>query len=369
MSETVKTVPLNQLFDVEYGNKFDLNKMEVLDKADGGINFVNRSSRNCGVSATVAPVPGRTPYQAGYITVSLGGSLLASFVQLEPFYTGQNVAVLKPKTEMNFAEKLYVCMCITHNKFRYSTFGREANRTLRTLPIPARSEFPDWLIDSDVTQLETEFAKPHQPDDYQALNTQSWKWFTLSALFDIRKGKRLTKADMEPGTTPFISAIDSNNGLRQRITAKPMHPANVISVNYNGNGVAEAYYQPEPFFASDDVNVLYPKFDLTLPVALFICAIIRREKYRFSYGRKWNLERMNESKIRLPADVHGDPDWEYMRRYVMSRNYSSHLYEDEVDTEVASQRLREIADGTDVLVKGDQLKSRLARIGSVRTKT
>ena len=44
---------------------------------------------------------------------------------------------------------------------------------------------------------------------------------------------------MKPGDTPFISAIDSNNGLRQRVSAKPMHPANVITVNYNGNGVAE----------------------------------------------------------------------------------------------------------------------------------
>ena len=33
----MKTVPLNHLFDVEYGNKFDLNKMELLPKADGGI--------------------------------------------------------------------------------------------------------------------------------------------------------------------------------------------------------------------------------------------------------------------------------------------------------------------------------------------
>lgn len=90
----MKTVPLNYLFSVEYGNKFDLNKMELRSKAEGGINFVNRSSRNCGVSATVAPVAGVDPYDAGNITVSLGGSfLLSSFVQLERFYTGQNVAV------------------------------------------------------------------------------------------------------------------------------------------------------------------------------------------------------------------------------------------------------------------------------------
>ena len=73
----------------------------------------------------------------------------------------------------------------------------------------------------------------------------------------MKKGKRLTKADMLPGTTAFMAAMDWNNGLRQRIAPAPLHPAGVLTVNCNGNGVAEAFYQPEPFFASDDLNVLY----------------------------------------------------------------------------------------------------------------
>ncbi len=357
----MKTVPLNQLFDVEYGNKFDLNKMELRSRARG-VNFVNRSSRNSGVSATVAPVPGVTPYPAGSITVSLGGSfLLSSFVQLEKYYTGQNVAVLTPKTEMSFAEKLYVCLCIRHNRFRYSAFGREANRTLRTLPVPDRSEFPSWLQDCDISQLKTEYARPHKAETI-AINPKAWSWFTLSQLFDVRKGRRLTKAQMRPGSTPFISAIDSNNGLRQRVSVEPMHPANVITVNYNGNGVAETFYQPEPFFASDDVNVLYPKFELDSAVALFVATIIRREKYRFNYGRKWNLERMNESRIRLPARADGSPDWPWMREFILSQNFSAQLYEDEVDTAIAKQRLAEIAANPGSLVREKTLRTRLSRL-------
>lgn len=326
----MKTVPLNQLFGVEYGNKFDLNKMELRGKPQGGVNFVNRSSRNCGVSGTVAPVPGVTAYAAGLITVSLGGSfLLSSFVQLEKFYTGQNVAVLTPKKPMSFPEKLYICLCIRHNRFRYTAFGREANRTLRTLPVPDRLEFPAWLRNCDANQLQTEYGRPHNADEVVSIDPKAWKWFTLSDLFDIRKGKRLTKAQMQMGTTPFISAIDSNNGLRQRVSAAPMHPASVITVNYNGNGVAEAYYQPEPFFASDDVNVLYPNFGMDSAIALFICTIIRREKYRFNYGRKWNLERMNESRVRLPAQANGAPDWPWMRSFILGLNFSAQMYKDE----------------------------------------
>jgi hypothetical protein len=368
MSGVMKTVPLNQLFDVEYGNKFDLNKMSLLSKSAGGVNFVNRSSRNCGVSATVAPVKGIPPYSAGSITVSLGGTkLLASFVQLEKFHTGQNVAVLTAKEKISFAEKLYVCLCIRHNRFRYSAFGREANRTLRTLPIPARSEFPEWLKDCDVAQLEEEYAKP-QKNAAITLNPKSWKWFKLADLFDSRKGKRLTKAEMNPGNTPFISAMDFNNGLRQRISAAPLHPADVMTVVYNGNGVAEAFYQPEPFLASDDVNVLYPKFTLDAIVAIFICTIIRLEKYRFNYGRKWNLERMNESEIRLPTDAAGEPDWDWMRRYILSRNFSSRLYEDLRHIEIAKQRLAEIEATPIAPVEGRKLQRRLSHINTTRAR-
>jgi hypothetical protein len=142
---------LNELFDVTYGNKLDLNKMTLLPRLQGGINFVGRSSQNHGVSGTVAPLPNVQPYDAGVITVSLGGTkLLSSFVQEYPFYTAQNVAVLKPLVEMTFSEKIFMCLCIRHNRFRYSAFGREANRTLRELLVPDLSEFPNWIHEFSV---------------------------------------------------------------------------------------------------------------------------------------------------------------------------------------------------------------------------
>lgn len=106
---------------------------------------------------------------------------------------------------------------------------------------------------------------------------------------------------------------------------EPLHPANVITVNYNGNGVAEAFFQPKPFWASDDVNVLYPKFPLDLAIAMFICALIRAEKFRFSYGRKWALDRMRASAIKLPVGSDGQPDWNWIRSFIGTLPFSSQL--------------------------------------------
>jgi hypothetical protein len=150
-----------------------------------------------------------------------------------------------------------------------------------------------------------------------ALTTDSWRPFRLGQLFELKKGKRLTKANMTPGDTPYIGAIDSNNGVSAHIGQPANHTKGTITVSYNGS-VAEAFYQPQDFWATDDVNVLYPMFDMSPEVALFVCTLIRKEKYRFNYGRKWHLERMRESVIYLPVTPACEPDWSFMAGYIKS---------------------------------------------------
>jgi Type I restriction modification DNA specificity domain len=58
--------------------------------------------------------------------------------------------------------------------------------------------------------------------------------------------------------------------------------------------------------------VLYPKFELNQFIAMFLISLIKKEKYRFNYGRKWHKERMEYSTIKLPVTPSGDPDWKYM---------------------------------------------------------
>lgn len=315
---------LIDLFKVSYGNKLDLNKMKRLPGHRGGINFVGRSSRKHGVSATVAPLEDVEPYPAGLITVALGGNPLASFVQKWPFYTAQNVAVLKPRQKMTFAEKVYACLCISRNRFKYSAFGREANRTLHALEIPDKEEYPSWL--TSASRVAEKTASPATPEQIPDIDPTTWKPFRISKLFVLKKGKRLTKANRVPGKTPFIGALDRNNGLVEYIDQPAIHPAGTMTVNYNGiGGVAAAFYQPSDYWCSDDVNALYPLFSMTPAIALFIATIIRREKFRFSFGRKWHVERMEQSEIYLPAKDDGSPDFDFMERYVNSLPFSSQL--------------------------------------------
>ena len=153
---------------------------------------------------------------------------------------------------------------------------------------------------------------------FDMLDTSSWRPFLLSDIFEIKKGKRLTKENQTLGDTVFIGATACNNGITSYIGQEAIHDGNTISLTYNGS-VGEAFYQAEPFWASDDVNVLYPKnFILNENLALFFCTILRLEKQMWSYARKWNLEQMNKTQVLLPVTSNGNPDYDFMENYIKS---------------------------------------------------
>lgn len=315
---------INDLFNLDYGHSLELNRLEQSVDSDA-VNFVGRAARNNGVTARVKPIDGLSPSPAGAITVALNGQGGAgvAFLQPFPFYCGFHVMVLTPKKPMTEQEKLWWVACITANRFRFG-FGRQANRTLKDLNLPEPEEIPEWvaIVDPDCYKG-AELAASN--NFIKLRDVSEWKTFSLNELFDIRKGQRLTKANMIPGVVPYIGASDTGNGVTARIGQVPIHKGGTISVSYNGS-VAEAFYQPEPYWATDDVNVLYPRgFKLTPETALFICTLIRLEKYRFNYGRKWHLERMREAVIKLPVTDAGFPDWEYMEEYIKTLPYSSQI--------------------------------------------
>jgi len=308
---------VRDLFRSQQGNGFEL--MHIGSSLKSEINFVSRTSQNNGVVAQVDFVDDTIPFPEGLITVALSGNgVCSSFVQLKPFYTAFHVMVLNPKSELSFIEKLFYCMCIKANSYKYS-WGRQANKTLNEIELP--DIIPEWVYDIKINPITT--SKAHTK--IQTLEVDKWGEYPLGDLFSFYKGKRLTKEAMAKGTVNFIGAISENNGVRQIIDAEPMFLPNCITVNYNGS-VGEAFYQFEPFWASDDVNVLYADgWELNKYTAMFIITTIKANRYKFSYGRKWTLAKMKESIIKLPESTDGSPDWAYMESYIKSLPYSDRI--------------------------------------------
>jgi hypothetical protein len=75
------------------------------------------------------------------------------------------------------------------------------------------------------------------------------------------------------------------------------------------------------------VNVLYAKdfWKLNKYIAMFIITVIKSNKYCFGYGRKWTLEKMRDTIIKLPSRRNGMPDFTYMEKYIRALPYSDRI--------------------------------------------
>lgn len=153
------------------------------------------------------------------------------------------------------------------------------------------------------------------------VDIQRWKPFKLEDLFDIKKGSRLTKKDMKEGDIRYVGATAFNNGITNYIgNNEETHPAGTLTVCYNGS-IGQTYFQDKAFWATDDVNVLYPKFQMNKYSALFIAPLIRSVGKNYAYTDKWKIEDMKNSIIYLPVKGSNQPDWEYMENYMKSIEY------------------------------------------------
>ena len=121
---------------------------------------------------------------------------------------------------------------------------------------------------------------------------------------------------MKEGTINFIGATASNNGITAKIgNIGYVHPAGTITVSYNGS-VGESFYQTSEFWASDDINVLYPKFKMSESVALYIMCPIRKRGKGYGYAYKWKKETMEKDSITLPVTADGSIDYTFMETYI-----------------------------------------------------
>ncbi len=327
-----KAFLLSKIFDIDFGNKFDYNKMTECSRMD--VAFVSRTASNNGVSGWVEPIDGVCPYPAGCLTVALGGSLGSTFVQPKQFYTGQNVAVLKDKKNgkvLTREEKLLVAMLIRKEcESRFVAFGRELNKHIKTdftIRLPAKNENEvDWDCLEKLSKgviAKISFNTSNNVSPLPSIET--WKKFKVKTLFKtndngkLPRGKIHSKEELPDGTDYFyIGAKKRDNGIMYRCgyDRNLISKGNCIIFICNGQGsVGYTNYVDTDFMASGDLALGYND-NLNHYNALFLVTILDKERFKYSFGRKWG-KYLPETEILLPAK-NNKPDWQLMEDYIKS---------------------------------------------------
>lgn len=325
---------VSDLFDVKYGVNLELTACEECEpNAVNSVNFVARTAENNGISSHVAVIDNVTPQKAGLISVAGGGSVLSTFFQPEPFYSGRDLYTLDAKTSISTEAKMFIITVLEQNKYKYS-YGRQANKTLPDLllrlPITKGGD-PDWQFMEDYIKslhhkpMTTRNKAEHAPE----LNVQEWKEFKVGDWFDIHPTKTIdgVSADDCVGYgVPLVVNSSANNGIAGFCDLPPTEPGGVITFSDTTDGNT-FFYQPDPFIGFAHVQGMYPKTrKWNVSELLFITTMLMFDaKGRYNYGRKMRRDNISEVMLKLPVDERGDPDWKFMENYIKSLPYGDRL--------------------------------------------
>lgn len=335
-----KEFQIQSLFDVRAG-KGDSKNTDI-----GTVPYVSATELNNGIGKFVS-CDNSLLEKENTITISRNGSVCECFYHSYPYIASlDDIRVLTPigfELDQYIAHFIITAILLEKPRYNYGRkFGTERiKNTIIRLPADTKGE-PDWaymrtFIKDTLSQSPLRVQRAlknkqalEQPLHNKAtpvLDTGSWKAFRYDEIFEISRGKLSSINELEQGNVPVITATENNNGVSNFLSVeqKYIEKSGCITVSNNGS-IAESFYQDSDFSATSDISVLRLKnINLSQELAMFLNTLIHVEKYRFNYGRKWSLDRMQNSVIKLPVDSQGNPDWEFMENYIKTLPYSSSL--------------------------------------------
>ena len=348
----------------------DLKRADI---TENGVPFITSGLENCGVAGLTDRKARIIP--SNTITIDMfGNAFYRDFAY--KMVTHARVFALLPKfKEMNEHIGLYLTGALSFlpNVFNYSNMCSYAKISDLTIKLPATPEgSPDWdYMDAYISELEQEriseleqeriseldaYLEATGLDDYElteedreilasavgggaVLPSQmsgncSPKWarefkeFELNKLFCkvqtqkiIGKANDFLTAPTKECSIPLLTAGIGNQGLN-RYAPKDKCPTilkNVISISANGANTGATFYQSEEFSVLQDAYTI-KLIRQEIPnekVGLYLASAISKVLLgNFSWTFKAGWERIKNLSISLPITLDGNPDFEYMERYI-----------------------------------------------------
>lgn len=127
---------------------------------------------------------------------------------------------------------------------------------------------------------------------------------SINSLFFVKRGKGDYRENLGKGSTPLISATNTDNGVIDHVDIKPTFKAPAITVERVSG---HAFVQVLDFATvPDDIAVLVPRKEMSMKMLFFVAAQINMKKWRFSYARKLTPKRLELIEINLNEFKEGD---------------------------------------------------------------
>ncbi|EEY8227329.1 TPA: restriction endonuclease [Escherichia coli] len=174
------------------------------------------------------------------------------------------------------------------------------------------------LADSRTRGLISYELTPQEYNAIELLNSNNLMWgtYNLKKLFGPAiRGKRLKNADRIPGSLPFVTAGEGNEGISAFISNDVVvFPENTITIDMFGS----AKYRNYEYGADDHVAVVHTEF-FDRNAVIFITASIHKSSCtgKFNYGRNFYAKDADELMVSLPSKDN-NPDYSFMETLILA---------------------------------------------------
>ena len=156
------------------------------------------------------------------------------------------------------------------------------------------------------------------------LDSVEWGEFFIggeTGLFDVAStssGIDKNKLNQSGGNIPYITRSEENNGINLFVSDEQnskyqKDAGGVITIGLDTQTV---FYQPQEFYTGQNIQILKNK-KLSKYSSLFIIPLLKIQMEKFNWGGNGaTLTRLKRTRIVLPIDLKGKPNWKFMEDYI-----------------------------------------------------
>ena len=156
------------------------------------------------------------------------------------------------------------------------------------------------------------------------LDSVEWGEFFIggeTGLFDVAStssGIDKNKLNQSGGNIPYITRSEENNGINLFVSDEQnskyqKDAGGVITIGLDTQTV---FYQPQEFYTGQNIQILKNE-KLSKYSSLFIIPLLKIQMEKFNWGGNGaTLTRLKRTRIVLPIDLKGKPNWKFMEDYI-----------------------------------------------------
>ncbi len=305
------------------------------------------------------------------LTVARSGSSGFVSYQDKGCVVGDSAKILLVKNE-NCNKNIYLFLqtILTANKFKYA-YGRKVTEEkyyndIIKLPILYKEDgcpyidksnkysaygyVPDWAyMDKYIDSIHSKHITTKNLKT-SGFNVNNWFKFKFGKLIpDNGIYKATAYKDEElvfvgsgvPGALPYVTRTEDNNGVKAFVSSKCVTDIEKGNALVIGDTTSTISYQGDDFITGDHMVVIRPDW-LNKYTGLFITTILKKERYRYSYGRAYKIDLIKTTLVKLPVMRNTDgtpyidktkkysekgfvPDWLFMENYIKSLPYGDRI--------------------------------------------